>query len=396
MKLPLEGLRVLTLEQYGAGPYCSMFLADMGADVIKIENPSSGGDFSRSTGPYFLGENDSQYFQAFNLNKKSITLDIKSTEGRKILEKLVKDSDAIINNMRGNQPSKLKVDYGSLKSINPKIVCGHISAYGRDNLRADWPGYDYLMQAESGFLSVTGEPDGPPARFGLSLVDFMTGMMLAFGVSASIIKAKSSNIGGDVDVSLMEAALHQLTYPGVWYLNEGLITGRAPRGAHPSVTPSQLVKAEDGWVFIMCQNPRFWSLLLVGLEREDLAEDTRFKGLSDRLENREILTKVLDNIFAKKTVDEWLEIFKGKIPIAPVFDMAQALDSNFVQDIGMITEVDHPDRADFRVLNNPIKLDGKRVPIKAAPKLGADNGDLLGSLGYTKEEIMALKKSGVI
>ena len=396
MKLPLEGLRVLTLEQYGAGPYCSMFLADMGADVIKIENPSSGGDFSRSTGPYFLGENDSQYFQAFNLNKKSITLDIKSTEGRKILEKLVKDSDAIINNMRGNQPSKLKVDYDSLKSINPKIVCGHISAYGRDNLRADWPGYDYLMQAESGFLSVTGEPDGPPARFGLSLVDFMTGMMLAFGVSASILKAKSTNIGGDVDVSLMEAALHQLTYPGVWYLNEGLLTGRAPRGAHPSVTPSQLVKAEDGWVFIMCQNPRFWSLLLVGLEREDLAEDTRFKGLSDRLENREALTKVLDNIFAKKTVDEWLEIFKGKIPIAPVFDMAQALDSNFVQDIGMITEVDHPDRAGFRVLNNPIKLDGKRVPIKAAPKLGADNGDLLGSLGYTKEEIMALKKSGVI
>ena len=290
MSLPLDGLRVLTIEQYGAGPYCSMFLADMGAEVIKIENPASGGDFARATGPYFLGENDSLYFQSFNLNKKSLTLDLKSEAGKEILHKLVRSSHAVINNMRGNQPAKLGLDYAALKAVNSKIVCGHISAYGRDNSRASWPGYDYLMQAEAGFLSVTGEPDGPPARFGLSIVDFMTGTMLAYGTTAAILKAQNTGEGGDVDVSLMDTALHQLTYPGIWYLNEGLVTGRNARGAHPSVTPSQLVRSKDGWVFIMCQNPRFWDLLLDGIDHETLGQDERFKDLAARLENRDALT----------------------------------------------------------------------------------------------------------
>ncbi|MDG2243329.1 MAG: CoA transferase [Rhodospirillaceae bacterium] len=396
MSLPLEGLRVLTLEQYGAGPYCSMFMADMGAEVIKVENPSSSGDFARSTGPYFLGENDSQYFQAFNLNKRSVTLDLKAEKGREVFHRLVEKSDAVVNNMRGNQPAKLGIDYGALKDVNPEIVCGHISAYGRDNTRASWPGYDYLMQAEAGFLSVTGEPDGPPARFGLSLIDFMTGTMLAYGVTAAILKAKRTGKGGDVDVSLMEAALHQLTYPGVWYLNEGLITGRAPRGAHPSVTPSQLVKSKDGWVFIMCQNPKFWGLLTEGLNRKDLAEDPRFVDLGARLENRIALTEILDEEFSQLPTDAWVERFKGIIPISPVYDMAQALDNPFVDEIDMITEVNHPDRPGLRVLNNPIKLDGKRVPIRHAPKLGADTDVILKEVGYDDENIAALRDAGAI
>lgn len=396
MSLPLQGLRILTIEQYGAGPYCSMFMADMGADVIKIENPSSGGDFARSTGPYFLGENDSQYFQAFNLNKRSLTLDLKSDKGREILHKLVKESDAIVNNMRGNQPAKLGLDYAALKAVNPKIVCGHISAYGRDNSRAAWPGYDYLMQAEAGFLSVTGEPDGPPARFGLSLVDFMTGTMLAFGVTSAVIKAERTGEGGDVDVSLMEAALHQLTYPGVWYLNEGLVTGRAPRGAHPSVTPSQLVKSKDGWLFIMCQNPRFWDLLIEGLGRKDLSDDPRFVDLAGRLQNRDELTEVLDGEFSKRTTEDWVEHFKGIIPVAPVYDMAQALDNPFVDEIDMIAEVDHPDRERLRVLHNPIKLDGKRVPVRHAPKLGEDTDQVLADIGYSEDDIALMRDAGVI
>lgn len=396
MSLPLEGLRVLTVEQYGAGPYCSMFMADMGADVIKIENPSAGGDFARSTGPYFLGDHDSEYFQAFNLNKRSLTLDLKSEEGREVLHKLVKASDAVVNNMRGNQPAKLGLDYAALKTVNPKIVCGHISAYGRDNSRAAWPGYDYLMQAEAGFLSVTGEPDGPPARFGLSLVDFMTGTMLAFGVTSAVMKAERTGKGGDVDVSLMEAALHQLTYPGVWYLNEGLVTGRAPRGAHPSVTPSQLVKSKDGWLFIMCQNPRFWSFLVEGLGRAELAEDKRFVDLAARLENRDVLTEVLDAEFSTRTTEEWVQHFKGSIPISPVYDMAQALDNPFVEEIDMITEVDHPDRPNLRVLNNPIKLDGERVPVRSAPKLGADTNQVLNDIGYSDADIERMRDAGVI
>lgn len=396
MSLPLKGLRVLTLEQYGAGPYCSMFMADMGAEVIKIENPSTGGDFARSTGPYFLGENDSEYFQAFNLNKRSLTLDLKSEKGLEVFHKLVKTADAVTNNMRGNQPAKLGLDYAALKAINPKVVCGHISAYGRDNSRASWPGYDYLMQAEAGFLSVTGEPDGPPARFGLSLIDFMTGTMLAYGVTAAIMKAQKTGEGSDVDVSLMEAALHQLTYPGVWYLNEGLVTGRAPRGAHPSVTPSQLVKSKDGWVFIMCQNPKFWDLLVDGLDRDDLREDLRFVDLAARLENRAALTEVLDEVFSEETAESWVDKFKGIIPISPVYDMAQALDNPFVEELNMITEVDHPDRPGMRVLNNPIRLNGERVPIKSAPKLGADTDELLKSIGYADADISAMRDDGAI
>lgn len=396
MALPLEGLRVLTIEQYGAGPYCSMFLADMGAEVIKIENPSSGGDFARATGPYFLGENDSLYFQSFNLNKRSITLDLKADAGRKVLHELVSTSDAIINNMRGNQPAKLGIDYAALKSINPSIVCGHISAYGRDNSRAAWPGYDYLMQSEAAFLSVTGEPDGPPARFGLSIVDFMTGMMLAYGTTAAIMKAQKTGEGGDVDVSLLETALHQLSYPGIWYLNEGLVTGRAPRGAHPSVTPSQLVKSKDGWVFIMCQNPRFWNLLLEGIDNKALGQDSRFKDLDGRLKNRDALTAELDGIFSERTTEDWVEHFKGKIPIAPVYDMAQALDNPFLDELGMIGQVDHPEREGMRILRNPIRLDGERLPSRPGPKLGQDTEALLKEAGYSEEEIANLKIDGVV
>ncbi len=394
MSLPLEGLRILTVEQYGAGPYCSMFLADMGAEVIKIENPASSGDFARATGPYFLGENDSLYFQSFNLNKQSLTLNLKSKQGTEVFHKLVKASDAVINNMRGNQPAKVGLDYRTLQVVNPKIVCGHISAYGRDNSRTSRPGYDYLMQAEAGFLSVTGEPDGPPARFGLSMVDFMTGMMLAFGTTSAILKAQKSGTGCDVDVSLMEAALHQLTYPGIWYLNEGLVTGRIARGAHPSVTPSQLVRSKDGWLFVMCQNPRFWDLMLEGADRTDLGQDPRFIDLPSRLENRDALTAELDSIFSERTTEEWVEHFKDSIPIAPVYDMAEALDNPFLQEIGMINEIQHSNRQGMRVLNNPIRLDGNRLPQRPGPKLGSSTDQLLKDVGYTDDDIAAMRAAG--
>ena len=394
MSLPLEGLRILTVEQYGAGPYCSMFLADMGAEVIKIENPASSGDFARATGPYFLGENDSLYFQSFNLNKQSLTLNLKSKQGTEVFHTLVKASDAVINNMRGNQPAKVGLDYRTLQVVNPKIVCGHISAYGRDNSRTSRPGYDYLMQAEAGFLSVTGEPDGPPARFGLSMVDFMTGMMLAFGTTSAILKAQKSGTGCDVDVSLMEAALHQLTYPGIWYLNEGLVTGRIARGAHPSVTPSQLVRSKDGWLFVMCQNPRFWDLMLEGADRTDLGQDPRFIDLPSRLENRDALTAELDSIFSERTTEEWVEHFKDSIPIAPVYDMAEALDNPFLQEIGMINEIQHSNRQGMRVLNNPIRLDGNRLPQRPGPKLGSSTDQLLKDVGYTDDDIAAMRAAG--
>jgi crotonobetainyl-CoA:carnitine CoA-transferase CaiB-like acyl-CoA transferase len=395
--LPLKGVRVLSFDQYGAAPYCTMIMADMGADVIKIENPATGGDFARDTGPYFLGEKDSLYFQSLNLNKRSLTLDLKTAQGRGILHKLVAGADALVGNMRGNQPAKLGLDYASLKSINPKIVCGHISAYGRDTSRAGWPGYDFLMQAEAGFMSVTGEPGGPPVRLSVSMVDFMTGTMMAYAVTAAMLACKTSDAPGrDVDLSLMDLALHQLTYMGHWYLNTGWTTGQVPRGAHASITPSQLQKTKDGWLFVMAQSPKFWEILVEGLQMPQLATDERFKDMESRLKNRDSLTKILDDAFSTKTTAEWVEVFKGRLPVGPVNSIAEALDNPFLAETGMLQHVPHPDQPNMRALTNPVKLDGQRMTSKHAPKLGQDTDAVLTEFGFTAADIAGFRAAKVI
>lgn len=293
--LPLAGYRILSAEQYGAGPYGTMFLAQLGAEVIKIE-PPKGGDSARGAGPYFLGADDSLFYQTFNLNKRSLTLDIRTDAGRAVLHRLVASADAVTNNARGDLPARLGLDYATLGRINPAIVCVHASAYGREGPRASWPGYDFLMQAEAGFMAMTGAPDDPPTRFGLSLVDFMTGSMLATATLAGLIDAKARGIGRDYDLSLIDAALHQTTYPALWYLNEGHETGRAPRSAHPTVTPSQAFRTADGWVFVMAQLPKFWTLLVDAIGAAHLKDDARFATIPARLEHRDALTTILDGI----------------------------------------------------------------------------------------------------
>lgn len=379
-QLPLQGVRILSVEQYGAGPFGSMYLADLGAEVIKIENPDIGGDISRQTGPYFLGEGDSHFFQTFNRNKKSLALNLKLPEDRKVFENLVKTADAVMNNLRGDQPAKLAIDYDSLKTINPKIVCAHLSAYGRDNDRADWPGYDYLMQAEAGYMALTGEPDAPPARFGLSMVDFMTGVTTSMGLLAALLGASRTGSGCDVDVSLFDVALQQLTYPATWYLNEGHITERMPRSAHPSTVPCQLYTTSDGWLFVMAMTPKFWNHLVEGLSCPELAQDPRFVDASSRRENRDKLTEILDTIFAEQSTAHWLELFKGQVPMAPVYQLDQALQNPYLQQVGMIQSLPHTQQADFRVLSNPIKINGERLPGRGCSALGADNQSLVDEI----------------
>ncbi len=368
--LPLKGLRILAVEQYGAGPYGSMFLADLGAEVIKIESPPAG-DVSRATGPYFLGEGDSQFFQTFNLNKRSVLLDLKSPEGRAQFEKLVASSDAVTNNLRGDQPAKLKITYEHLAAIKPSIVCAHLSAYGRDNERAAWPGYDYLMQAEAGFMMLTGEPDGPPARFGLSMVDFMTGSVMATGVLAAIIGAQRTGIGCDVDVSLFDVALHQLSYPATWYLNAGHETTRLPRSAHPGTVPCQLYRSADGWLMVMCMLDKFWQQFLDGIGLADLKSDPRFIDYPARRKHREALTPIVDGALMTQPSAHWLTQFAGVLPIAPVNDIKAALDNPYVERVGMLQTLSHPS-GPLRVLKSPIKLDGERLPSRVCPPLGAD------------------------
>jgi crotonobetainyl-CoA:carnitine CoA-transferase CaiB-like acyl-CoA transferase len=394
--LPLAGIRVLTFENFGAGPFGSMYLADLGAEVIKVENPDQGGDATRAMGPFFLGKHDSHFFQTFNLNKKSLTLNLKRDEGQQVFRRLVATSDIVMNNLRGDQPEKLGLDYATLSASNPRIVCAHLSAYGRDNERKGWPGYDYLMQAEAGYLHLTGEPDTPPARMGLSIIDYMTGITTGMATLAALLGVAKTGRGCDIDVSLFDVALHQLSYPGNWYLNEGHRTGRFARSSHPSAVPVQLFRTRDGWIFIMCMTPKFWDALLGALGRPELATDPRFASMEARRAHRDELTPLLDAAFSGYTTASWLERLRGLLPVAPVYDLVEALDNPFASAVGMVRTVPHPRRPDFRALANPIKLDGERPPSRSAPALGADTDALLAELGMTSHEIAALRQSGIV
>ena len=239
------------------------------------------------------GANDSEYFQAFNINKKSVAIDLRSAEGKAALGKLIATADALVNNLRGDLPAKMGLDYKTLSASNPKLVCVHVSAYGRDNERASWPGYDYLMQAESGLMHLTGEPDGPPSRIGApSMIDQTTGLTMAVGLLSAVIQARSTGKGCDVDTCLLDVALHQLGYVATWYLNEGHVSTRQPRSAHFSVAPVQTFPTSDGWVFIMCMTDKFWGELLAAIGRTDLASDPRFATQPLRQANRDALMEV--------------------------------------------------------------------------------------------------------
>lgn len=376
---PLAGFRILSAEQFAAGPYGTMFLADLGAEVIKIENPGSGGDPARRGGPFMLGEADSEYFQTWNLNKRSIELDLQSEAGRRAFHGLVAGADAVVNNLRGDLPGRLGLDFPTLSGIKPSIVCVHISAYGRDTSRASWPGYDYLMQAESGLMHLTGEPQAPPARLGApSIIDHMAGMTAMVGLLAALLRARQSGRGCDVDVSLLDVALHQLGYAAIWYLNEGLSLSRQPRSAHFSVGPVQALQTADGWLFLMCMTEKFWLELLDIIGRPDLTADPRFATPGSRGTHRESLAPILEEELRRQPMSYWLEAFKGRVPAAPVLDVATALESRFVAEAGMIRGVPHPQRPDFRVLSNPLKIDGERLELRVCSQLGSDGEALLG------------------
>ena len=382
MQLPLSGVRVLAVEQYGAGPFGSLHLADLGAEVIKIE-PPGGGDVSRATGPHFLGDDDSQFFQVFNRNKKSVVLDLKSVQGRTDFHALVATADVLLQNLRGDQAGKLGLTHAALAAHNPRIVCGHLSAYGRDNERAAWPGYDYLMQAEAGWMHLTGEPEGPPSRAGLSLVDYMSGVTLAVGLLAALVGAMKTGRGRDVDVSLFDVALFQLTYPAAWYLNSGAVTARQPRSAHPATVPCQLFATADGQVFLMCMTPKFWDLLVAELD-EPVLREPRFSSIALRREHKAELIPVLDAAFARRPTAVWLSALAGKLPIAPVHGLAQALDSPYVAAQGLVQPTPHPAAPGLRLLASPIKLDGRRLPGRSCSALGADTGAVLADAGVLK------------
>jgi crotonobetainyl-CoA:carnitine CoA-transferase CaiB-like acyl-CoA transferase len=368
--LPLQGIRVLAVSQFGAGPYATMILAELGAEVIKIEDPSTGGDVSRSVPPYTI-EQDSLYFQSFNRNKKSVTLNLKSKEGRRIFEELVAISHAVLNNLRGDLAGKLRLHYASLKRVNPKIVCCSLSGFGTTGPHASEPGYDYLMQAYAGYMSLTGDPQSPPATCGVSVIDHAAAFAAALGLTAAVFAAQKTGKGRDVDVSLIDTAFSMLSYLAIWSLNRGHEPVRRAGSAHQTLVPVQTFRTQDGYLVIFCAKERFWQKLctLVGLEH--LLRDERFKSFSTRFENREALLTILQDKLATRTTQEWLSRLRGKVPCAPVHSLSDAI--------------------------SPIRAPRVARSQRRAPALGEHTDEVLRDyLGYNKERIAELRRKQIV
>ncbi len=396
----LDGVRILAVEQYGAGPFGTLYLADLGAEVIKVENKAEGGDVSRVVGPHFnpaLPETArSVFYQGFNRGKKSITLDLASAEGKAVFRRLVARADAVASNLRGDVPAKLGITYADLADANPKIVCAHLTGYGREGERTAWPGYDFMMQAEAGYFHVTGDPDSPPARMGLSLVDLMTGVAMATGLLAALHAARRDGRGREVDISLFDLALSNLNYIGHWYLNAGAVTGRIARSAHASMTPCQSYRTRDGWIFLMCNKEKFWSELCRKIGRAEWIDDPRFRRFPDRLEHRSILTRLIDEALQARTTVEWLAEFAGSVPAAPIYDVAEALENPWVKGSARIESIPVEGGRPLELLTNPLRGEGLPLAGRPAPALGADTDAVLAEAGFAREEIARLRAAGVV
>jgi crotonobetainyl-CoA:carnitine CoA-transferase CaiB-like acyl-CoA transferase len=396
---PLEDVRIISLEQYGAGPFGSMHLAELGAEIIKIEDPAAGGDVGRTIPPYTAGA-DSLFFQSFNRDKSSITLDVRTPEGRAVFHDLVRTADAVYSNLRGDVPAKLGIRYADLAEVNPRIVCCSLTGFGMTGPRSGEPGYDYVLQALGGWMSLTGEPGGAPQKTGPSLVDYCGGYVAAISLLGAIHGARRDGVGTDCDLSLYDTAVSLLTYPATWHMTAGYSPARTRHSAHPSLVPFQAFEASDGWLVVGCAKEKFWQRLTVVLERPDLAEDPRFATFADRAEHREELVPELERLFRTRTVADWLApMYAASIPCAPVRDVAGALTDPHTVERDLIAETDHDAFGRIRSLRSPVRVGppgDDRAPTRPAPAMGADTDRVLRELGYDDTTITALRESGAL
>jgi crotonobetainyl-CoA:carnitine CoA-transferase CaiB-like acyl-CoA transferase len=337
------------------------------------------------------------YFQSFNRNKKSITLNLQHPQSKAILHKLAAASDAVFNNLRGDLPSKLGLDYESLKAVKPAIVCCSLSAFGRHGARAAEPGYDYTMQAYAGWMSITGEPDTPPQKSGLSLVDYSGGVMSVLGMVSAILGARETGQGRDVDVSLFDNAIAHLSYVGAWHLSKGYEPQRWPDSSHPSQVPSQVLPTKDGWVVVMCAKEKFYQNLVTIMGSPELGEDPRFNSFAGRLENREVLGPILKDLSRQRTTSEWLGLLKGQVPCAPVNSVEEALRDPQVAEDELVLQMDHPELGTVRELASPIKLGDAKTEHRLAPRLGEHTDQVLREYaGASDDEIASWREDGVL
>jgi crotonobetainyl-CoA:carnitine CoA-transferase CaiB-like acyl-CoA transferase len=394
--LPLADVRVLAVEQFGAGPWGTLQLADLGADVIKIEDPAVRGDVGRYVPPFQEGES-SLFFETFNRNKRSVSLDLRHPEGRAVFEDLVRVADVVYSNLRGDQPAKLRLVYDDLKDVNPRIVCCSLSGFGMTGPRAGEGGYDYMMQGLAGWMDLTGEPDGPPTKSGLSLVDLSGGYVSMIAVLAGLWRARREGVGCDCDISLFETALHELVYVGTWAATKGYTPPRRRNSAHPSIVPFQNFATADGWIVVACPKPKFWERFCGAIERPELAADERFADFAARDRNRDELTPLLERALVERTSAEWLAIFAAAgVPSAPVNDVATALEDPQARARGDVVEFEHPDLGTVRQVASPLRLSGAERPPGRGPFRGEHIEQVLVELcGYEPERVRELAAAGV-
>jgi crotonobetainyl-CoA:carnitine CoA-transferase CaiB-like acyl-CoA transferase len=393
--LPLADLRVLSVEQFGAGPWGTVQLADLGADVIKVEDPASGGDVSRTVPPYQVGE-DSLFFESFNRNKRSISLDLRSEAGREVLHDLVRSVDAVSSNLRGDQAARLGLTYESLGEINPRIVCCSLSGFGNTGPRAKQAGYDYIIQGLAGWMSLTGGPDEPPTKSGLSLVDFVAGYVSALALVAGVWRARRDGVGCDCDISLFEAALAQLTYVGTWAASRDFVPPRLAESAHLSIVPFQAFEASDGWFVVACAKQKFWELLCDAIERPDLRNDARFADFEGRSEHRDVLVAELRSVFGERSVEHWVTTLEAAgVPVGPVNDLADAFDDPQVSARNAMIEYEHETLGTVRQPASALRLSGPAPPVRRGPRRGEHTEEVLAALcGYSDERYAELAGRG--
>jgi crotonobetainyl-CoA:carnitine CoA-transferase CaiB-like acyl-CoA transferase len=393
---PLRGIRVLDLSRVLAGPFCSMLLSDLGAEVVKVEVPGEGDD-TRAYPPFINGV--SSYFLSVNRGKKSVTLDLKKPEAQRAFLKIAERCDVMLENFRPGVTERLGIDYATIRKVNPRLVYCSISSFGQTGPYASWPGYDIIVQGMGGLMGLTGEPDRPPVRVGMAITDIGAGMYAAVAIVSALWARESTGEGQYVDVSLLDGSVSWMTYAAGNYFATGEVPQRMG-SAHPSIVPYQGFEAGDGrHILIAGGNDRLFALLCQGMGLEGWAEDPRYATNDRRVEHRHELIPALEKEFKRRTRDEWLKTLRGLgFPCAPVYTIDEIFRDQHVLGRGMLFEMDHPRAGRIKQIGPALKFsDTPCVVGPPPPMLGEHTEEVLRSIaGYSEQEIENLKKAGAI
>jgi crotonobetainyl-CoA:carnitine CoA-transferase CaiB-like acyl-CoA transferase len=365
MSRPLEGVRIIEVGHMLMGPYCGMLLADLGADVVKVEPPA--GDIARSISPHWIGPHNA-YFASLNRNKRSVVLDLASAEGQEALGELAREARALVTNLRPAAIRKLGLTYESLKRHNPKLVCVALTGYGLDSPHAENPAYDYVIQALTGVMALTGDPEGPPTKSGYSAVDNSAGIMGAVGLLAKLVEGR----GGQVDIAMFDVMLSQLNYVAGAWLNAAEPASRQPLSSHPYIVPAQIFRTSDGWLALFITHDDFWRRFANEAGRSEWVADPRFATMAARRENRAQVVAAVSDIIQGDTTVRWVaRLAPLGVVASGVETLEQALASAQAQARGMLAEIATP-AGPIRAVGNPIKCAGAQERFAPPPELGAD------------------------